>query len=696
MYTGAIGYVRPDGDARFSVAIRTAVVACDTGRLEFGVGSGIVWDSDRAAEYEECLLKASLLVSPPAGFELLATTAWTSDAGFMLIERHLARLRESAEYFGFVFEEARVLSALAEAVEGATTALRVRVLVDEAGRVRVEHQPLTAWGERPMRVALASEPIDPRDPFFFHKTTNRQRYDAARIDGVDDVVLWNPRGEITEATTANVAVELADGIVATPPVECGLLAGTFQRRCARGRTDEGASGDGGRASRGEESVADELRPWRTRSRARRRRKRTMTRFRGASIRGPFALGLCVVATAWTAAQAPGQVARLAEEPAVKAALASARSTEAETIADQIRFCEVAAPPFMETARGEVLRKTFVDLGLEHVRVDRAGNVLGDRPGASAHPHLVVAAHLDTVFPEGTDVRVRRSGAMLRGPGIGDDCRGLAELVAIARLMRDAKLQTPGTITFVANVGEEGLGDLRGMKALFGETLKDQVDRFVSIDSDGIAITSRAVGSRRYRVTFRGPGGHSFAAFGTPNPADAMGRAIAKIAEIRVPSSPRTTFNVGRVGGGTAVNAIPAEAWMEVDLRSADASALGALDEKFQAAVNAGVSEENLRWGRAGVVTAEKTLVGDRPAGRMADDSPIVQTALAAGRALGLNVAMAEGSTDANVPLSLKIPAIAIGAGGRGIDVHAETEAYDTTDAWQGTQNALLLTIALAR
>jgi para-aminobenzoate synthetase/4-amino-4-deoxychorismate lyase len=228
VYTGAIGYVRPDGDARFSVAIRTAVVAPDEGTLEFGVGSGIVWDSDAAAEYEECLLKGSVLARTLPTFELLTTTAWTPDAGFMLIERHLARLRESADYFGFAFEEASVRSAMAEAVDGAERALRVRVLVAEAGSVRVEHQPLASREERPVRIALATEPIDPRDPFFFHKTTNRKAYDRARIDGVDDVVLWNPRNEITEATTANVAVELPGGILATPPVDCGLLAGTFR------------------------------------------------------------------------------------------------------------------------------------------------------------------------------------------------------------------------------------------------------------------------------------------------------------------------------------------------------------------------------------------------------------------------------------------------------------------------------------
>ena len=410
-------------------------------------------------------------------------------------------------------------------------------------------------------------------------------------------------------------------------------------------------------------------------------------------------GCCLVLAAMAApvvAQQPGAVPRLLEDATIKAAIAALRADEPRVIADQIRLCEVPAPPFKETARGEVLRREFADLGLQNVRVDRAGNVLGDRPGAAPRPRLVVAAHLDTVFPEGTDVRVRRDGALLRGPGIGDDCRGLSVLLAVARAMRDAGVRTPGSITFVADVGEEGLGDLRGMKALFGETMKDQIDRFVSIDGTGIALVTVSVGSHRYRVTFKGPGGHSFGAFGLANPVDALGRAVAKIAEFHVPSHPRTTFNVGRIGGGTSVNAIPAEAWMEVDLRSSDPAALAALDARFQAAIDAAVAEENGRWGRPGAVTVTKELVGDRPAWSMPGDAPIVQTIQAVGRALGLTVAIGEGSTDANIPMNLRIPAVTIGGGGSGHDAHAQTESFDTADSWKGTVNALLVTIALAR
>ncbi len=407
-----------------------------------------------------------------------------------------------------------------------------------------------------------------------------------------------------------------------------------------------------------------------------------------------------IALAWSEAgpraQRADRVAALAADPTVRAALARAKAIEPQTIADQIRFCEVPAPPFGEAARGEVLRRALIAAGLRNVRVDGAGNVLGERPGAAVRPKVVLAAHLDTVFPAGTAVAVTRSGAMLSGPGIGDNCRGLAVLVATARAMADAHVPTQGSVTFVANVGEEGLGDLRGVKALFGETLKGQVDRFVTLDNAGIQISATGVGSMRYRVTFRGPGGHSFADFGRSSPANALGRAVSRLADLRVPATPRTTFNVGRIGGGTSVNAIPEDAWMEVDLRSSEQAALKDLDARFLAIVDAAVADENARWGRGAGVRAEKRMVGNRPAGSTAAAAPIVQTAEAVARVLGFAVARGEASSDANLPMSLGIPAIAIGAGGQSFGSHTEQERFDTTNAWQGTQNAVLLTVALAQ
>jgi len=389
-------------------------------------------------------------------------------------------------------------------------------------------------------------------------------------------------------------------------------------------------------------------------------------------------------------------ADLAKDPAVKAAIDGAKTSEAQTIEDQIRFCEIPAPSFKEEIRGHELQRVFQQLGLQNVRVDKVGNVLGDYAGGAPRPHLVMAAHLDTVFPEGTTVKVKREGAVLHGPGIGDDCRGLAVLVAAIREMKKARVQVPGTITFVANVGEEGLGDLRGVKELFNTTLKDQIDRFVSIDGTGIHVTNVAVGSHRYRVTFKGPGGHSFGAFGMANPMGAMGRAIAKIQEIQVPKQPKTTFNVGRIGGGTSVNSIPFEGWMELDMRSSDPASLAAVDANIQKAIDAAVAEENARWGKPGVITVTKELVGDRPAGSTPENSAIVRSGLAVATVLGFNANLGEGSTDSNTPMSLKVPAITIGGGGRGREAHALTESFDTTDAWQGAQSAILLAVSLAQ
>ena len=389
-------------------------------------------------------------------------------------------------------------------------------------------------------------------------------------------------------------------------------------------------------------------------------------------------------------------AELAAQGPVKAALDAARRNEPMAIEQQTRLCEIPAPPFHEDARGRELARLFQELGLKDVRTDKAGNVIGVRPGRQAHPNLVFAAHLDTVFPEGSNVKVTREGDVLKGPGIGDDCRGLAVMLAVIRALNESRVETPGTITFVADVGEEGLGDLRGMKELFSRTLHGQIDKFVSVDGTGLTTTNIGVGSNRYKVTFRGPGGHSFGSFGMANPIQAMGRAIAKIDAFQVPEEPRTTFNVGRVGGGTSVNSIPAEAWMEMDMRSSDPAALESLDAQFHRALKEAVEEENRRWNNQGPVSVSAELVGMRPGGRTPESSAIVATALAVTKALGLETSLREGSTDANVPMNLGIPAITIGGGGKGEGAHTLRETFDTRESWQGTLRALLLAIALAR
>lgn len=415
-----------------------------------------------------------------------------------------------------------------------------------------------------------------------------------------------------------------------------------------------------------------------------------------SIRTAAILGLAALSPSAAAQQRAGDLGSiLLQTPAVRAAVEFARTDELRTIDDQIRICEVEAPPFQETKRAELYATLLREAGLKSVRIDAEGNVIAERPGASARPNVVFSAHLDTVFPRGTNVKVRRDGYTLRGPGIGDDCRGLADLLAVARALNKASVSTPGTITFVATVGEEGLGDLRGVKRLFSETLKDRVDRFVSIDGEGLGVTHIAIGSMRFRVTFKGPGGHSFGSFGIVNPIHALGRAAARIADLQVPNSPRTTFNVGRIGGGTSINAISNEAWMEVDLRSGDTASLRMLEKQFRQAVNDAVTQENSRWNST-ALTASIETVGTRPAGRLPVTAPIVQTAISVSKALNLPLSFSEGSTDANLPLSLGIPAMTIDAGGRGSGAHTENETYDATEAWKGTQRAILLAVALAQ
>jgi tripeptide aminopeptidase len=388
--------------------------------------------------------------------------------------------------------------------------------------------------------------------------------------------------------------------------------------------------------------------------------------------------------------------QLLQEPSVKSAIDRLTRREPQLLEEQLRLCDIPAPPFKEARRAEALRQSFQSLGLKNVRIDRAGNVLGERAGRAAGPRLVFSAHLDTVFGQDVAIRMTRAGAVIKGPGISDDCRGLAVLLGVVRALEEAQIQTPGPITFVGTVGEEVLGDLRGVKELFTGELKGRIDRFVSVDGAGLGITHVGVGSLRYRVTFKGTGGHSYGDFGLANPVHALGRAMARIADIEVPSVPKTTFNVGRIGGGTSVNAIASEAWMEVDLRSSDRAALATLDASLQRALETALKEENDRWGNHGRLTVSKTMVGNRPAGRVAADAPIVQAAVSVTRALGLPVSLDEGSTDANLPMSLGIPAITIDGGGTATGTHSTDETFDSTNSWQGTVRAFLVALALAR
>ncbi|HBO89759.1 MAG TPA: peptidase M20 [Acidobacteria bacterium] len=349
------------------------------------------------------------------------------------------------------------------------------------------------------------------------------------------------------------------------------------------------------------------------------------------------------------------------------------------VEELVQLTEIPAPPFGEEVRASTYMAMLRDAGLTNVEMDQIGNVMGLRPGTGEAPLLAVAAHLDTVFPEGTEVEVRREGNRLRAPGIGDDTAGLATLLAVARVLNETDLETESDLLFIGNVGEEGAGDLRGVKHLFRDgKYKDQIGGFISVESGGQStITTGALGSLRYRVTFKGPGGHSYGAFGLVSPAYAMGNAIRKVSAISVPDTPKTTFNIGIVEGGTSVNSIPFETSMVVDMRSESRDELEKLVETFLDLVHEAVEEENAtRSISEGQIELEMTLVGDRPSGQTSESANIVKFAVAAFEAFGIRPTFRISSTDSNVPISLGIPAITIGRGGLGGRSHSLDEWVD--------------------
>lgn len=385
--------------------------------------------------------------------------------------------------------------------------------------------------------------------------------------------------------------------------------------------------------------------------------------------------------------------KLVKDRGVQAALAALKAVDARTFAEQREISEIPAPPFGESVRAEDYRRRFEALGLKDVRIDAEGNVIGRRPGAGKGPTLVLSAHLDTVFPVGTDVKVTERDGRFYGAGLADDARGLAVLLSVARALDEAKIATTGDILFVGTVGEEGLGDLRGAKAL----LRDQpgVDGFISVDGVNLgSVVNQGTGSKRWRFTFKGPGGHSFGNFGRPTATHALGRAIAGISDLKTPAEPKTTFNVGTVKGGTSVNAIAAEASLELDMRSNGVAELQALEAQAMAAVDRAVAEENARW-NATSLTVEKTLIGDRPAGLTPPDGAMVRAAVEAATTLGqAQPKLVGSSTDSNVAMSLGIPAVTLAGGGEGGDAHGPSEWYRPTEAWRGAQHVLLTVLDL--
>ncbi len=377
--------------------------------------------------------------------------------------------------------------------------------------------------------------------------------------------------------------------------------------------------------------------------------------------------------------AAAAIAQLMDSDSYRRAVATLDAEHDRTVEDIIRLTEIPSPPFGEEVRARAYLDLFRAHGLAETEQDGIGNVLGLRRGSGNGALIVVAAHLDTVFPAGTDVRVRREGTKLFAPGVGDDTRGLAVLLAFIRAMDAAGIRTRDDILFVGDVGEEGLGDLRGVRHLFTEgKYRDRIKAFFTVDSpDQDSIATSGVGSKRYRITFRGPGGHSYGAFGLVNPMFAMGHAMHEFSRIQVPARPRTTFCASVCGGGTSVNAIPNEAWMEADLRSVDPAELARLEAQFLAIVDFAVQAENhARSTAQGPITVERQVIGDRPAGSTPTDSDIVRLSTAALRAHGFDPRHEASSTDANIPMSLGIPAIKIGSGGRGGRAHSLEEWID--------------------
>ena len=408
------------------------------------------------------------------------------------------------------------------------------------------------------------------------------------------------------------------------------------------------------------------------------------------------------------------ISRLLAHDRVRAARSHLERTDEVTLARQAALCAIPAPTGAEGHRAAHVAELFRAVGLHDVAIDEVGNVHGWTAGENGRGKgdggapVVLSAHLDTVFGPEVNVAVERRGQRLEGPGISDNARGLAALVAVAEAMVVTRVRTARPVLFAATVGEEGSGDLRGVKYLLnGKSGKGEGGRvhpapaaFIALDGAGLErVVHRALGSKRYRVTFRGPGGHSWAAFGVANPANAVGRATALLADLptrTAPPAPRTTCAVVRLGGGTGLNSIPQEAWLDLDLRSEDPKALAQLDVTVRAALDRALDDENRRRAPGTPpLTLEHRPIGDRPSGVTPRTHPLVLAAIAANRVLGRDAELASASTDANVPIALGIPAIALGAGGKAGDAHLATEWYENTEGALGIVRALLVTVAMA-
>lgn len=390
------------------------------------------------------------------------------------------------------------------------------------------------------------------------------------------------------------------------------------------------------------------------------------------------------------------IARLAQDPSCAQALAWIDRNAEWFTNQQIRLTETPAPEFGEKRRAEQLQAIFSESGLKS-RIDETGNVVAERVGLHPDRVVLLAAHLDTVFPAGTDVRVRRDGRRLLAPGISDNGSGLAALAGVARALAESSVRTDATVVFAGDVGEEGEGNLRGIRALV-DAYGARLMAVIAIDGPSTAhITTQGVASRRFEFKVTGPGGHSWSDFGVPNPITALARGIVQFSSsIKVSETPRSTFNFGMIEGGTSVNSIPAEASVKVDLRSESESELARMEAALHEAMLAGMNAEmSARRATEGTLQMKASPLGARPAGKLPDDSPLLRTIRDVDRYLQNSARPESSSTDANLPLSLKIPAVSLGGGGKGGGAHTLAEWYDPSGRETGVKRLLLITVALA-
>jgi acetylornithine deacetylase/succinyl-diaminopimelate desuccinylase-like protein len=363
---------------------------------------------------------------------------------------------------------------------------------------------------------------------------------------------------------------------------------------------------------------------------------------------------------------------------------------------QARITEIPAPPFQEAQRAAIVKELLGDAGLA-VQIDKDGNVVGELRGANEKEIVVVAAHLDTVFPPGTDVKVHRDGSRMTAPGISDNGSGVAALLALARALQFAQVKPERTILFVSDVGEEGEGNLRGMRAIV-DNYRERLKAVVVLDGSGTDhVTTKALASRRLEALITGPGGHSWSDFGMPNPINALARSSVRFINTKVPASPRTTFNIGQIEGGTSVNSIPHEARLKVDIRSESEDELTRLESALRECIIAGVRDEmdSARDRSKGKLEWKVELLGSRPGGELPSDSPLLAALRAADQIVGNESRIERSSTDANIPLSLGIDAISIGAGGSGGGAHSLQEWYDSAGRETGMKRALLTILGIS-